>query len=558
MTRCVSYAAKSTTDEHGSITSQLERCRVYAEQKGWTLDPADTFSDEAASAYRGSRGQGLVAARARAAELVASDSDVVLLVFSSDRLARGDGRTGAHLVEYVLEATKAGYRIESVTEDIGGEMGLVLASLYGTRAHADSKAKGEHVRRGRRAAAERGRRNGGPRPYGYRHVPCIVGGKPTSRVEIVADEAAVVLRMYRRYADGASQSTIARELNDDGIRTAQGAKWTQPHVSQVLSNPIYRGMVRNGSDLFAGEHESIVSDELWFAVESRREAATRNKGRGGGRVPRGPHLLTGGLLRCACGASMRARTNEKASGRWEAYLCSGRHSGETRCTVAAISRAEVDTAVWRYFETVGLDVEAMRREFAERCALETAEIAARIAEAERELTKAVERIERVKRDYADGHLRPDELHEFLDELLPEREAAQAALQRLEARALELEREAEAEADVAEAKALDALVEIRQTLAGLVTGSADLPAARHALRRVFDSFTLHRYADAAPTKLDADLAMADWYIVPNVRAEAVLSPEAFGYDADGEPSILNELQVRKTTIPSGGKPKASER
>jgi len=558
MTRCVIYAAKSTADERGSITSQLECCRLHAEQQGWTHDPADEFRDEAASAYRGSRGPGLISARARAAELVTSGSDVVLLVFSSDRLARGDGRSSAHLVEYVLEATKAGYRIESVTEDIGGEMGLVLASLYGMRAHADSKAKGEHVRRGRRSAAERGRRNGGPRPYGYRHVPCIIGGKPTSQVEIVAGEAAVILRMYRRYAEGVSQSTIARELNDDGIRTAQGAKWSQPHVSQILSNPIYRGMVRNGSDLFPGEHESIVSDELWHTVESMRAAATRHKGRGGGRPPAGSHLLTGGLLRCSCGAAMRARTNQKANGPWEAYLCSGRQSGETRCTVAAIARAEVDTAVWRYFETVALDIEAMRREFAERRSLERTEITARIAEAEREFAKAAERIERVKRGYADGDLRADELRDFLQELEPERNAARAALERLETRAVELEREAEAAVAAAETEAFEALVEIRRTLAGLVTGSADLPAARQALRRIFDSFTLHRYGDAAPAILDADLAAADWYIVPNVRAEAVLSPEAFGYDADGEPTVLNELQVRKTTIPSGGKLKASER
>jgi hypothetical protein len=120
-------------------------------------------------------------------ELAAEHGDAVLLVFATDRLARGDGRTAAHLVEYVLEGMKAGYRIEAVSEDLGGEMALVLASLYGQRAHADSRAKSVHTRAGKRRAAERGRRNGGPRPYGYRHVPRVVDGRATSTLEVVPE-----------------------------------------------------------------------------------------------------------------------------------------------------------------------------------------------------------------------------------------------------------------------------------------------------------------------------------------------------------------------------------
>src|SRR5439155_19213313 len=129
--------------------------------QGWTVD--SEFADEAVSGFKKSRGPQLVAAKTRAAELAAEGADVVLLVHVSDRLARGDGKTAAHLVEHVLDGLKAGYRIESATENLGGELGLVLASLYGTSAHADSRKKSEHTKRGKKAAAMRGRRNGGPR-----------------------------------------------------------------------------------------------------------------------------------------------------------------------------------------------------------------------------------------------------------------------------------------------------------------------------------------------------------------------------------------------------------
>src|SRR3954452_4783055 len=113
------YAAKSTTDAHDSIPDQITRCREHATTNGWEVaEPPE--HDEAASAYHGSRGPGLTSAKTRAATHASEGRETILLVFASDRLARGDGRKAAHLVEHVLDGLKAGYRIESVTENLGG------------------------------------------------------------------------------------------------------------------------------------------------------------------------------------------------------------------------------------------------------------------------------------------------------------------------------------------------------------------------------------------------------------------------------------------------------
>ncbi len=554
MTPCVIYAAKSTTDEHGSIRSQLERCREYAAQRDWGV--VAEYQDEAASAYKGSRGPGLRNAKTHASALAGEHGEAVLLVFATDRLARGDGRTAAHLVEYVLEGMKAGYRIEAVTEDLGGEMALVLASLYGQRAHADSRAKSAHTQAGKRRAVERGRRNGGPRPFGYRHVPCVVDGRATSTLEVVPDEATVVRRMFEDWVHGKSQATIARELNAAGIPTVRGVPWSQSRVGQMLKNPLYRGMVRYRDDLFPGRHQAIISDELWREVETVRAAAVRHRERAGGRPPKGSHLLTGGLLRCACGASMRARTEPKGYGAWEAYLCDGRHSGRTQCMMPALTREEIDRAVWHYFETVGLDYDAMVREDEERRSLRLAEIAAQTEAAREELRRAEERLERVRRDYLDGKLTAEHWEEFIVQLEPERDAASAALDQLGTQAAVTR--SEATLRDAEAETLAALQTIRETLAGIVTGAADIDAARRALRRVFESFTLHRYSDASPAILDADLAAADWYIVPAVRADAMLSPLVIGRDDHDEPTIEQAQELRRVTVSSGEKPSSSPR
>ncbi len=253
---------------------------------------------------------------------------------------------------------------------------------------------------------------------------------------------------------------------------------------------------------------------------------------------------------------MRARTQAKEYGTWEAYLCNGRHSGSTTCAMPAISRDEIDQAVWHYFETVGLDYDAMVREDEERRSLRLAEIAAQIDVAEAELRRAEERLERVRRDYLDGKLSPEHWQDFFAQLAPECDAAAAALKQLHAQAEATQTETTLRD--AEAETLAALKSIRETLAGLVTGAADLAAARRALRGVFQAFTLHRYADRPVGVLDADLAAGDWYIVPTVRADAILAPLVIGHDDRDEPTVEQAQELRRVPISSGEKLSSSPR
>ena len=211
----VVYAAKSTEDTSDSLGSQLDRCREHATQQGWTVSAE--FQEKAVSAYKQSRGPQLAAAKQTAAQLAADGHDVMLLVFASDRLARGDGVQAMQLVEHYLEAKKAGYALASVTEQLDN---IVMVALLGERAHVDSAAKGEHVSRGKKHAAQQGRRSGGGRPYGYEYA--IVGTNRATRkvvTELVPHktEAPNVRRIYREYVKGTSQAAIARGLGRDGV-----------------------------------------------------------------------------------------------------------------------------------------------------------------------------------------------------------------------------------------------------------------------------------------------------------------------------------------------------
>jgi DNA invertase Pin-like site-specific DNA recombinase len=171
-TVAVIYAAKSTEDRHGSIPTQLEDCRALAEREG--LKVVGEYKDEAASAFKGNRGDDL----ARAIEHCERDG-CALIVQHSDRLARGDARKAKHLVEYALWAIKAGVTIYSV-QDPQTFGDLLYAVVTGQRNHEDSARKSAATRDGLRRRKERGAPVGSL-PLGYTVETQVVDGIVVSR-----------------------------------------------------------------------------------------------------------------------------------------------------------------------------------------------------------------------------------------------------------------------------------------------------------------------------------------------------------------------------------------
>jgi DNA invertase Pin-like site-specific DNA recombinase len=152
--RCVLYAAKSTEDRRGSIPDQLQECRDAVEREGSRRFVAE-YVDEAFSAFRRSRGPGLVDAMQHAEDLAAEHGSAELWAQHSDRLARGDGRSARHAVEVALWALKRGISVRTV-QDPGTFQDLLYAVVTGQRNHEDSRRKGLAMAAGRRRAAARG------------------------------------------------------------------------------------------------------------------------------------------------------------------------------------------------------------------------------------------------------------------------------------------------------------------------------------------------------------------------------------------------------------------
>lgn len=508
MKRAIVYAAKSTADPRGSIPTQLQDGRAMAIREAWEID--GEYADESASAWSGDRGPQLAAAIEHAERI----APCVLVVQHSDRLARGDGLKARHLGELYFWALKASVELRSVQDDSTFTNPL-LAFAMGERNAEDSRRKSLAVAAGMKRIAAAGRPSGGPRPYGYRY-------QAGELVEVEA-EAVIVRRIFGAYLAGQSMTAIGRGLQRDGAPTLRGGPWRQSTVNGVLRNPTYIGMIRYDGETFPGQHEPLIDAVTWRKAQ---ELLTVRPNNGRGRPPKGPHLFRGGLLRCACGEAMVPRTN----GGYEMYYCNGRHSfGPDFCEMPHLRRADIDQAVYRYFEQLGLDIEATRRTIADARDRKLAEIRALHEQARREARLADERLARVRRDYADGRLDAEDWREFRQELGAERDAARAELDRL----AEQEREVEGWGELrdAEADTLRRLSEIRAAIAGEVKDADGLDAVRAALSRLFERFVIRRQTE----RVHVELIVAPRLVIePIVREQAVE-----GYSENLRPILRRE-------------------
>jgi DNA invertase Pin-like site-specific DNA recombinase len=493
-TSAIIYAAKSSKDPRGSIPTQLADCRLMAEREGWEV--VGEYQDEAFSAYHGDRGPGLAQARKHVERLRAEGREAALVVQHSDRLARGDGRQAKHLVAYGLWALEGGVTIRSVqdpgTFDLEHDYGLLMTTVGGIRNTEDSRRKSKSITDGLRRAAKRGK-FAGSRPYGFRRRDRTEDGRETGPLVIEEAEATVVRRVFAEYLAGRSQNGIARSLQREGVPTLCGGTWFPATIRGMLTNPVYVGRVALHGEEFPGRHQPIIDQATWEQACQLREARNAQGGRRGrprGRRTAGRHLLTEGLLRCSCGAAMSPVTKrgDRNRGGYEVYSCIKRRChGVGGCDERALRRADVDTAIFEYFDNVAHDVDSTRAVIANQATRDLAENLTLRDHAGCEVAKAEAALARVERDYLDGKLPIEKWERFEAKLTEELAGAKAQVEQHERRQEAIA--AQISTIDSEAEVVQELASLRRQIAGEVVGSDDLDRVRALLRRLFVGFEL---------------------------------------------------------------------
>ncbi len=123
---------------------------------------------------------------------------------------------------------------------------------------------------------------------------------------IVVDpaEATVVREVFERHAGGESNGSIATWLNVSGLRTSNDNPFTAHGIKDMLRCRFYTGVVTYMGEEFAGQHEAIISEELFERAQRRRQPSPKRRSRAA------PEAALRGRLACAnCGHPVHAETN---------------------------------------------------------------------------------------------------------------------------------------------------------------------------------------------------------------------------------------------------------
>ena len=183
----------------------------------------------------------------------------------------------------MLKANGIGVIFEKENINTLTESSEFLITLFSGFAQAESESLRGNILLGLRQSMKEGKVTFQyKKMLGYRRG---ADGKP----EIVPEEAATVRRIYTRYLEGASLGDIKKELEADGIPTAEAVQgWSYQVIRNILTNEKYYGdallqktyttdciskkVVKNLGDLpmyhVERNHPGIVSKDMFQRVQA--------------------------------------------------------------------------------------------------------------------------------------------------------------------------------------------------------------------------------------------------------------------------------------------------
>ncbi|MGE8143503.1 recombinase family protein [Novosphingobium sp. NPDC080210] len=317
--RCAVYTRKSTEDglekEFNSLDAQYEACAAYAlsqKHEGWEL-VSERYDDGGFSGGNMDR-PGL---KRLMADVAAGKVDIIL-VYKIDRLTRSLADF-AKIVD-VLDTAKASFVSITQSFNTTTSMGRLTLNMLLSFAQFEREVTGERIRDKIAASKRKGMWMGGPLPLGY--------DVENRRLIVNAKEAELVRQIYQRYLELGSVVELADDLNAKGFKTKVQQKVSGPHrggctfrrgtLYHLLSNPIYRGKIVHKGEVYTGEHEAIVPEDLFQAVQDKLKANAS----GISRRLRGqqPSLLTGILSDSAGRAMTPSHASKGKAQRYRYYV----------------------------------------------------------------------------------------------------------------------------------------------------------------------------------------------------------------------------------------------
>lgn len=151
-------------------------------------------------------------------------------------------------------------------------------------------------------------------PLGYLNVQAESRRKKA--VALDPERGPLVRQLFDRYEAGTtSLKDLAKFAFNIGLRSKKGRRVGKSSLFDMLSHPIYCGLIRWNGEVFPGSHEPLISRQQWERCQEILHGRKSSKF-GYGQMP----FAYRGLIRCSCGQVM---SGEVKKGRYVYYHCQG-------------------------------------------------------------------------------------------------------------------------------------------------------------------------------------------------------------------------------------------
>lgn len=222
---------------------------------------------------------------------------------------------------------KHGVSFVSITQAFNTttSMGRLTLNVLLSFAQFEREVTAERIRDKIAASKKRGQWMGGSPPFGYDNI---------DKKLVVNDvEARTVKHIMERYVDLKSVSKLKFELGKDGYvtktRTTKkksqtgGKPFSRGHLYQLLCNSVYIGKITHKGEVFDGQHEPIVDQELWERVQANLKHNAPKRRRS---INIASNSLLTGLIYDQAGERLTPIHSQKPNGRRYRYYISARLS----------------------------------------------------------------------------------------------------------------------------------------------------------------------------------------------------------------------------------------
>lgn len=313
--RAVAYGRFSSNNQRDeSIDAQLRAIREYCERENIKL--VEIYTDEAQSATTDLRDD----FKNMIDDIFAGKLDVdTVLVHKFNRFARNKYDSAI----YKKRLRDIGIKVVSVTQPIDDSPeGRILESLIEAMDEYYSENLALEVKKGMLENALKGKHTGGGKVLGL--------GVDNEGHYYPDENAHIVKRIFREFADGVPKARIVARLNEEGYRNQYGRRFCTRTLYDYLQNEKYIGNYvyhHTSTETIRLDgiiKEPIIDLDLWEKVQEQR----RNKNKP--RYRKRKYIMTGKLRCGVCGFTYCGAGGKKGNGA-AYYKCAGKNKHKGSC-----------------------------------------------------------------------------------------------------------------------------------------------------------------------------------------------------------------------------------